>query len=1032
MKQLIKHSRLMLLVASLVMSTIASYAQSSFKVSGQVTDEEGEALIGVTVKVEGGKKHATMTDADGKYAITLSGPGTLAFEYVGMSPEKIKVTSAGTYNVTMRTSNTALDDVVVVGYGVQKKINLTGAVQSVTSEEILRRNVSNGSSALQGLVPGLTAIQGGGAPGGDQASIRIRGLGSMNSTQSPLVLIDGVEGDFNRIDLNQVESISVLKDGASASIYGSRASNGVILVTTKRGAEGKIKVTFNGYVGINKPSTMPKPVDAVGYLRAIDQANINNDQDPVNTDLINAYLTEGADNITRYDTDWRDLIMKKSALAQNYSVSVSGGNKSARVFASAGYYKQDGMVANNQFERTSLRLNSDLTVNRWLDLGVDLSVRQSVVDNPIGGSTTLIGYAMTFTPVLSAINNDGTWGYGLQGNNPIAAINDGGHSHSIAPEYIARLNATIKPFKGMTIVGNYTWKHNDGQTKTFANTYKEYEGGAYMGTYPSANKAASEERSSASLKQYNVTATYENTFAEKHYLKLMAGFQSEELNSSTLSGKRQKYYYDGYEDLVHGDATTATNSTYRYSTSKLGYVFRVNYIYNNRYLIELSGRYDGTSRFLPGKRWGFFPSASAGWRISEESFWEPLRTTVDNLKIRASYGKLGNQDLDGTYFPYVSAISPDNTSNSLGYWFDKTYYPGVAQTQLANTHITWEKSYQRNFGLDFGLFGSRLTCSFDFYYRYIDDMLQKFTLPEFVAMTAPWQNAGSMRNQGWELSISWADRVGEVSYYVKGNLSDTRNKIKKLYSNENRSGNSIKAEGYSLSNYFGYVADGYFQSYDEINAVDENNPVREDGTPNYIYAVYGERSNVKPGFIRYRDLDGNGSITSEDRKVIGDSRPHFEYGLTFGLEWKGIDFSAMLHGVGQKDVYYSGGGAKPLVGNATIYEHQLDSWSEDNRDAQYPLLLQDPNGNHQNNLFSSFWVKNGAYCRLKNVTVGYTLPRQWTRKATIERVRVYASAQNLFTLRASNFYKGFDPETSSGASCYPLNKTFLFGVNLEF
>jgi len=1026
MKKFIQKSRLILFAASFLMSGVICSAQSSFKVTGQVSDEEGEALIGVTVKVKNNDKIAVMTDHNGNYSITLTSPSTLMFDYIGMKPEQIQVSGGGVHNVVMSVSNTALDDVVVIGYGVQKKINLTGAVQSVSSEEILKRNVSNGSSILQGIVPGVNATQSGGAPGGDQASLRIRGIGSMNSSQSPLTLIDGVEGDINRIDLNQIESISVLKDAASASIYGSRGSNGVILITTKRGAENKVKITFNGYVGWNKPSAMPKPVNAVGFLSAIDKARANNDQDPLYTELIETYLTEGADNITRYDTNWRDLIMKKDAMVQNYSVSVAGGNSLAKVYASAGYYKQDGMVPNNQYERTNLRLNTDLTVRPWLNIGADISVRQSVVDNPIGGTAELIGNAMTFTPILSAINADGTWGFGLQGNNPIAIINDGGYSHNVAPEYIVKLSAKLNPFKGLTIVGDYVWKRNEGLTKAFADTYEEYEGGAFMGTFPTTVKSASEERSSTVLKQYNITATYENTFAGKHYVKLMAGVQSEDFNSSTLSGKRSGFNYDGYEDLVHGDLATATNSTYRYSWAMLGYVFRLNYIFDDRYLFEVNGRYDGTSRFLADKRWGFFPSVSAGWRISEESFWESLRKTIDNLKIRASLGKLGNQNIGSSYFPYLAAISPNQ---SYGYWFDKEFSNGVAQTQLANPQIGWETSKQWDLGMDFSLFNSRLSGSFDFYYRYIDEMLQTFTLPEFVGMTSPWQNAGAMRNQGWELSLGWNDRIGDFSYYIRGNISDSRNKVKKLYSNAKESGNTITAEGVAFKSYYGYVADGIFQSYDEINA--------KDSEGNYIYAVIGDRVNIKPGYIRYRDVSGpdgvpDGKIDGNDRQIIGENRPHFEYGINLGFEWKGIDFSAMFHGVPKKDVYYSGGGAKALVGNATLYEYQLDAWSEDNPGAKFPLLLQDPNGSHQNNLFSTFWVQSGAYCRLKNVTIGYTLPRRWTRAATIERVRLYASAQNLFTIRGDNFYEGFDPETSAGASCYPLNKTFLFGVNLEF
>ena len=428
MKALTLKARLVLFFAAFLSSGIMFAASGApFKVTGQVTDESGETLIGVSVQTEGGKKIGQMTDIDGNYSITLDGPAELVFSYVGMEPVKVKVSGACVKNILMKASANVLDDVVVVGYGTQKKINLTGAVQNVTSDEILKRSVSNGANALQGIIPGLSAVQGSGAPGGDAASIKIRGLGSLNSSTSPLVLIDGVEGDMNRIDLNQVESISVLKDAASASIYGSRASNGVILVTTKRGAEGRVKVTFNGYVGWNKPTSLPKAVDAIGLMEAVDQANINNDQQPIYTDIIDIYRNEGPDYITYHDTNWRDAIIKSSAMVQNYSVGVSGGSENINVYASAGYYKQDGMVPNNQFQRTNLRLNSDMKINRFVKLGLDMSMRQAESISPIGGSNTLIGYALTFQPIWSGINADGTWGYGLQGNNPIATINDGMH-----------------------------------------------------------------------------------------------------------------------------------------------------------------------------------------------------------------------------------------------------------------------------------------------------------------------------------------------------------------------------------------------------------------------------------------------------------------------------------------------------------------------------------------------------------------------------------------------------------------------------
>lgn len=997
-------------------------ALAAITVTGTVSDETGEPLIGVSVKAKSATLGVT-TDIDGKYTITLPSAGKITFSYVGMEEQTIDVKTSGTHDVVLKTSANALDDVVVVGYGTQRKVNLTGSVQSVNADQIQRAASSNGANVLQGIVPGLSAVQESGQPGADAVSIKIRGVGSLNSTTSPLVLIDGVEGDMNRIDVNSIESISVLKDAASASIYGSRASNGVILVTTKRGAQGKPKVTFNGYVGWNKPTEMPTPVDAVTYLTAVDQANEYNGIAAQYGDIINAYLTEGANNFGRYDTNWRDLIMKNSAMTQNYSVGVSGGSEFLSVYANAGYYNQEGMVPNNYFRRYNMRLNADMKINPWIRLGADLSVRQAEVKSPVGGVTELIGYAMTFRPTEGAYDinpetGETHWGYGLQGNNPVAAINDGGYQNSTAPEYIAKLSATITPVKGLTIVGNYVWKRNQGRTFTWADNYDLYEAGVYKETRPTL-KAARESWTNSDFIQYNAFATYENTFA-KNYIKAMVGFQSEETKYISLEGYRNTFNYDGYNDLVHGDASTATNNSYRYSYAMLSYLFRINYSYADRYLLEVNGRYDGTSRFLANKRWGFFPSVSVGWRISEEAFMKETQSVLSNLKIRGSYGQLGNQSI-GSYFPYVAAIS---SAEGYGYWFDGAFVPGAAQTQLANPNIGWERSTQYDVGVDFGFFNNRLSGSFDWYYRHVDDMLQKFPVPEFVSLEAPWQNAGTMRNTGWEFAIDWNDRIGDFNYYAKFNISDVRNKVLDLFGNEYKSGTRLTQEGLPYSQFYGYQADGLFQSQEQIDAVDENG--------NYINAVYGNRDNIRPGYIKYVDLNGDGVIDGDDRTVIGDNLPHFEYGITLGGNWKGIDLSLFFQGIGKRDVAYTGGGARPLLGNSTIYEHQLDSWTPENPGAKYPVLVNDVSGSSQNNLFSSYWIKSGAFCRLKNVTLGYTLPSKWTRKAYIERCRVYVTGQNLFTMRADNFYKGFDPESSAGTKCYPLNRTYLVGLQLDF
>ncbi len=986
-------------------------------VRGKVFGTEGEPLIGVTILSD--NKIGTSTDVDGAYEISLTEPTSLTYSYIGYTPVKVKVNRSKNQDVTLEGIDNVLNDVVVVGYGTQKKINLTGAVQSISSDEILKRNVSTGSAALQGLVPGLTAVQSSGAPGADQASLKIRGTGSLNSSTAPLVLIDGVEGDMNRIDLSTVESITVLKDAASASIYGSRASNGVILVTTKRGAEGKIKVTFNGYAGVNMPTTLPDPTNAIEYMTAVDVARANANQDPLYAKTIEIYKNGGVDNINYYDTNWRDEVIKDYSMMQNYSVGVSGGNDIMKLYASAGYYTQDGQIANNDFSRTTIRLNSDTRLNKWAKLGVDLGIRQATAKSPVMDSpANIIGKALTMTPIMSGINADGTWGYGINGTNPIAMSKCGSVSKSVAPEYTARTTLTINPFDGMEIFGAYSWKHSDSETKAFVTPYKVYESGVSKGEFPTTGSSGSEQRVKTVSKQYNLQGTYEKNFS-KNYIKALLGFQSEELNYSYLIAGRKNYPYEGYEELVNGDVSTMSNSSTKYSWALLSYFFRVNYSYDNRYLFEVNGRYDGTSRFKKGHRWGFFPSVSVGWRISEEKFFEDLKEKVNNLKIRASYGELGNQAISG-YYPYASSIG---ASTSYGYWFDKELASGVAQIQLANPAISWEKSRQIDFGLDAAFFNNRLTMGFDYYIRNISAMLQQFPVPIFVGMTAPWTNAGSMRNNGWELSLEWHDRIGDVGYYAKGNLSDVKNKVTDLYGKEYVGSTTITTEGQQYNSLYGYVADGYFQTQEDI----DNSPV-----------YGGNKNNVRPGYIKYKDISGpdgvpDGKIDGNDRKILGNPSPRYEFGLTIGADWKGFDLSLFFQGVGKKDVYYSGAGARALCGNYTIYKYQLDYWTPENTNAKFPILLEDPNASNPNNIMSSFWVKSGAYCRLKNIVLGYTIPKKIVRKATLSNVRVYASAQNIFTLN-NKFYQGFDPENSigSGASCYPLNKTFIFGLNVEF
>lgn len=1040
---------------ALAFIAFASVAQGgNFTVSGVVTGDDEEPLIGVSVVADGNKNGVT-TDIDGKYTISLPKASTLTFSYVGFEPKSIKVAGNQVLDVTLKASAESLNDIVVVGYGTQRKANLTGAVQNVTSKELTLRSVGAGSHALQGMVPGLTATVTSGGPGDDGASMRIRGAGSLNSATSPLVLIDGVEGDINRIDVNSIESITVLKDAASASIYGARAANGVILVTTKRGEEGRPKVSFNGYVGWNKLTEMPKAVETYVYLEKINEGyhnlldeapyytygNPNPKNDQYTQEVIDMYRNHEVDNMIMFDTDWRGLCIKDHSITQNYSVSVSGGSKNLNVYADGYYYHQDGMIRNNSFERMGIRLNSDLRVNDYLSVGVDMEVGQSVGHTPGTTMTTIIGYASTFNNLLPAVNATGTLNVGYNGENPYAML-DSGKIQNIMPTYNVRPHFRLTPIKGLNIDGTYTWKRSDTSSSALGHPYEKWTGDTFLGM-SSLYSTRSESRSTYVRKQYNLMGTYEKTIAQLHYLKVMAGFQSEELNYNGLSASRNTFKYEGYYDLVNGDETTAKNSSGRYAWSMLSWMGRINYAFNDRYLVEFNARYDGTSRFADGHRWGFFPSGSLGWRMSQENFWENLRGWWDNMKIRGSYGLLGNESISG-YYPYTADIAAPSNPLGVAWMVGGSFYPfnkenateSAALTQLAvaNNSISWEKSHQLNIGIDFGFFNNRLNGSLDYYVRHITDMLQKFTIPTFVSMSAPWQNAGTMRNNGWELSLNWADRVGDVNYFVRGNLSDVKTTITDLkghgaYDN----GTTITQEGGGLNDYYGFICEGYYNSQEEINATHE----LADGTIGKVWPVYNDDAKVQPGWLKYRDINNDGKLNSKDRVVLGNSSPRYEFALTVGAEWKGFDVQLMFQGIGKRDVWYQGAGAIPLRGYSMLFEHQLDTWTPDNMDSKYPLLLPDTStgaaSTYANYQLSDFWLKSAAYCRLKNFVVGYTLPRAITRKAFIEKCRVYFTANNLFTIH-DGFYKGYDPETAVGGNgtCYPLNKTFLVGLNLEF
>lgn len=1013
------HKRI-LSVAFVTMICVISLSAQNRTVTGRVLDASSQPIPGAAI-IEEGTQNGITSDENGQFSISLPNTDVVVeISCLGYVSQKLTIhPNQNSVLVSLIEDLLSLEETVVVGYGTQRKVDLTGSVQSVTSEQITKRNAPNVSNALQGIVPGLSAVQTSGQPGEDGATLRVRGTGSLNSSSSPLILIDGVVGDINRLDMSTVESISVLKDAASASIYGSRASNGVILITTKRGEKGKPKVSYNGYAGINVPTNIPEPASSIEYMEATNKARANNDQDPMfSEEVINIYKTEGADNYNYYDTDWKDLLLKDNAFVQNHSVSISGGSENIRYFADASYYYQDGIIDNNDFTNMTLRLNTDADITKWLRVGIDVNIRKSNELNPSQNSaTSLISSVIGNIPTTQAICNDGTWGDGMNGYNPIAIVKDGGKSKTKSPELGVKGYVELTPINGLDLMASYSHRKVETISDRFINTYDTYERGVYKTTWPASGKQKTEGYARTFYNQLNLQASYEKTLGD-HYFKVMGGMQTEEVLNHNFSTGRYGYNYDGFTEISNGDVSTAYNSGTSSEWAMLSYLGRINYNFKDRYLLEMNGRWDASSRFKEGNRWGFFPSISAGWRVSEEKFFESLKTTINNLKIRASYGTLGNQDIGG-YYPYAATIE---SSNSYIYYFNKELVSGVAQVAVSNPDISWEKSHQFDVGFDLGMFSSRLDFSFDYYVKNVTDMLQKFAIPYFVGLDAAYQNAGKMRNNGWEVQVTWRDKIGsDFSYSVTGILQDVKNKIIDLYGNEYITSYAITTEGHPINSWYGYKSDGYFQSREEIDA----------------YPVYnGNKDNYKPGYIKYLDISGpdgepDGEITSDDRAIIGDPQPRYEFSLNLGAEWKGFDLSIFFQGVGKKDILYDGSMARPFYVGASLLKCHLDNWSEDNRDAKFPLLLIDGNRNNPNNITSDFWMKSGAYLRLKNLVLGYTIPAKITNKWGVDRIRMYLSGQNLFTI--CNAYEGYDPESSvSGGAFYPIMKTFTFGVNLTF
>jgi TonB-linked SusC/RagA family outer membrane protein len=991
-------------------------------VSGTVTDETGLPLPGVTVLVKG-TTQGTVTNADGNYSLTnIPEDATLVFSFVGMLTREIEVGNQTTIDVTMEVDAIGIEEVVAIGYGVQKKVNLTGAISSVSSQELDARPITNMTSALSGLATGVHISQTDGQPGKDGATIRIRGIGTLNNA-NPLVLIDGIEAGIDDVNPNDVESISVLKDAASSAIYGSRAANGVILVTTKKGKVGDLKVSYNGYHGWQSTSRMPEYLsDMATYMEIANEAWTNSNQAAIfSQDDIVAYRNN-PDPVFRPSVDWVDVWYGDTAPMQSHSLSFSGGTIKTVYNFSLAYLDQKGITPDTYAKRYNFRMNWESSILDNLKIGTNLSGVWKDLENPEGGVFEIVPGIPYEKHPDGRYGNAQVIGVGTV-LNP-RALWENTHNLERNQNFLGKLYLNWEIVKDLTFSSNYAIKFNNGLNRRFnANVqlwnFATEQVDRELGD---PTRAINNNSENYTITNYN-TLNYSKIFAKNHDLNILIGSSVEKYRDDSFNASIDNFHNNELFVLNAGlDNPQVGGSASEWSL--VSFFSRLNYTYKGKYLFEGNVRYDGSSRFKEGNKWGLFPSFSAGWRISEEGFLQDV-AWLDNLKIRASWGELGNQNI-GNY--------PYQTSYTLGqnYSLGGNVTSGIASTAVVNSDIKWETTTSSNVGVDATLFG-KLNVTAEYFHRLTDGILIGMNIPKTMGdKSNPVVNLAEVVNQGWELSANYQDNLGDLTFSLGFNVSNVQNEVTKYQGEVRSGGNFVTWEGYSFQSMYGYVADGLIRSQEELDAL--NAKARElSENPAAWYIT----NKTQPGDVKYKDLDGNGIIDSNDREVIGNTIPEYTYGFNLNLDYKGFDVTTLLQGVYGRDTYLGGVGIFPIGVNGDrgmfpykwVTDRFIPSDESTWANATLPRVVQ-PSTTPDNYRFSSFWKQDASYLRVKTIQLGYTLPN--TASFGIERLRLYVNGENLFTFTD---FDGFDPDrsaTATGITQYPLQKTISAGVQVTF
>lgn len=1004
---------------------VSASQQDNRRIHGTVLAESGESIIGANVSVKGNGSIGTITDVNGNFTLQVPDNAVLVISYIGYISTEIKVGKQQALSIVLREDTQNLEEVVVVGYGVQQKRDITGSIANVKGDNLKDLPVANLSNALQGRAAGIDIVSDGGSPGAEPV-IRVRGTGSM-SASDPLVVIDGVpSGKISDVNPNDIETIEILKDASSSAIYGTRAANGVVIITTKRGKKNvKTNIDVNAFYGI---SNVSKTLDVLTApeLVMLKKERYQNDRIGVNPFWNDSYYETQR-------TNWQDELFEQGKVA-NVDVRLSGGNDKSNYMSSVGYYKENGIIINSEFERVSLRLNSDHQINKRLKIGQSLQYTYRNWYNPSTQSvySGVVWQALRFNPAVPCMDEDGHWGSAVENNelgdinNPIYELATEKHQR-INHGLLASITLDYKIYNDLFLKGNAAFDGSISSVKDF---------------YPMVSEQMRKRNDAELTKEHSerysflgeVYLAYKKDFNDIHSISATAGFSAQKSSGEYYSASMKTFADEDENQLVFDNGSTmgAIRGNYYVETALASYFARLFYSYNNRYLLTATFRADGSSKFPEGKRWGYFPAVSLGWRLSEENFLKDV-SWIDNLKLVGGWGLLGNQEVADLQY---LTVMKKNIDYGNKYTFGTDKVGGARITSLANTNITWEKTGMTNIGIDGTFFDQRLTASVTWFDKKTVDMLvPTVAVGTLGRATIPDSNIGEMRNRGWEIELGYRRNLSSgFDYNINFNASFVKNEILKLYGGNNYIGSvtygrqeqeiSRSYEGKPIASFYGWKTDGIYQNMEEIQN-DAN--IKNDS----------RRSQITPGDVRFVDINKDGIIDEKDRTYIGDPNPNVILGLQAQFGYKGFDLSMNLIGSFGAELYNADRmqGLDPSF-SYNMYSEALNRWHGEGTSNSIPKMTTlRTNLNHRT---SDLFVESGDFVKLKNITLGYTLPKQLIKKMYINNLRLFVSAENLLTITS---YSGYSPEIGytdgnkqKGVDYaqYPQSRKFTFGLNLNF